>query len=594
MAKLRNIELPEGILAAYQNAIESAPDPVIINYAERANKRTIKGLRPNRACVPQIKKRVIARLLKDDEVPKIIEGVLKKNRPLVYLQALNASMVKRELDGLCAVLGRDKVIASALLDDRKSMQELAKCVLRNEREIKPLSHEEAEQVALNLHAQLNPLMTRLSKVLRKQSVEDVLDAENQGSSRIAELEQQIEQLNKQHKKLTEERDGYKKRALRSNDAAAARSKTDKENEKLRNRVQKLEQELKDAQSDYAALDAALVSTVDERVHSALHGWIQVPEKIEAACRELRESSEKDLIDKTDAIIKKQEEVDRHAGNRRVVQDRLDALLDRKQVIDRLAIESINPIRELAPLRVELDMEIARLRQLLQIDEPPSECVQSLKSKIAEAASLDDLVEFKHQLDQLDEWKILPIADLRALHVYLEERTMLQHDKVVLTVTTEPLPPRSPVHRIRKAIADNSNILWFLDGHNVLFGLPDLFGTLDDNGNHTEDSRKKLSDFLVQLVVNAPNCRIELFFDSPQHRVIQTSPNVSVIYSGGEGDHKADNAICDALERHCAESQNRDFVLTTDDKELQKRAGRLCAEIMNTHQFYILTRQLSEG
>lgn len=65
--------------------------------------------------------------------------------------------------------------------------------------------------------------------------------------------------------------------------------------------------------------------------------------------------------------------------------------------------------------------------------------------------------------------------------------------------------------------------------------------------------------------------------------------MNVVYSGGEGDHRADDAICSVLEYQCYQSNDVPFLLTTDDHDLRLRAERLGSYLMNINEFFALAR-----
>lgn len=62
---------------------------------------------------------------------------------------------------------------------------------------------------------------------------------------------------------------------------------------------------------------------------------------------------------------------------------------------------------------------------------------------------------------------------------------------------------------------------------------------------------------------------------------------------GEGDHRADDAICTVLEYQCQQLNGAPFLLTTDDRGLGSQAERLGASIMSINEFYALVRHFEK-
>ncbi len=594
MTKLREIELPNGIVEVYKQCIQDASDETILHFSKHIDTGFMKGLRPIKQNVPQIKKRLIGYISHNKKISKKQLVILEFYRPLGFFEDFVFKMLDMERDGFCSVYGRDKVVASLLLDERDCVRELAENIISGECEIKELSEKERKDFAGKAISFFNPFFTELFDVLNGDEEEETSSSKvdvvpsKQDKSHIDKLEKRIKELNHQNKRLTEERREYKRRAARSDEAMTAKAKADKENSKLRKRVGELESSLMELDEKYKELDAAIVATVDDRLHSILHTWIKRPEELEMESERGKVLGNQDVAIRAEAIIAKQAEVDKHTGNRRILLERLERLGDLKEQLEDIAIESINPLKELESIRQDLEREISHLQQLLGISANESGFMKSFMSRIGIASHPDDLSSCKQLLKSLNEFNVLSTVEMRTLYEYCDERMTLLYEKYIPTIGA-PKTLIDPVYRLKRAIADNSDMLWLLDGHNILFLLPDMFGTVNEDGKHIKSSRLALSDFLVQLTKDAPACRVQLFFDGPEYNEIQVSSNVKVVYSGGEGDHRADDAICSVFEYQCYQSNNVPFLLTTDDKELSLRAERLGSYLMNINEFFALAR-----
>ena len=132
-------------------------------------------------------------------------------------------------------------------------------------------------------------------------------------------------------------------------------------------------------------------------------------------------------------------------------------------------------------------------------------------------------------------------------------------------------PVSSAWRFKDSIDKNKPFIWILDGHNVLFSLKDVFGC-DENGVPGEDARNKLIAAMKNMVKDAPQCEVNIFFDGPVYSQEHAATNIKITYSGGEGEHRADNAILEIAAYMHKQSPDLMRVLVTDDRDLAKQAA----------------------
>lgn len=264
--------------------------------------------------------------------------------------------------------------------------------------------------------------------------------------------------------------------------------------------------------------------------------------------------------------------------------------DARTQLATLSRESLNPLPELAGMISDLDREIERLRQLLNKGSDVSAFAQNFMTKIGQADSPNAVVEYKRVLESIKEAGVLEREDARVLFEYCDKRMDLAYDKYVPAVK-DSAPVRDPFRRLKESIYKNQEMIWFLDGHNILFDLVDMFGTFGTDGKPTETSRHKLSEALIALVSNADQCQVRLYYDSPEHSEYSPVANVKVIYSGGTGDHRADDAICADMEYLCGKASSVPFFITTDDRDLRKQAAQLSSIALDVDDLYALLRTL---
>ena len=70
-------------------------------------------------------------------------------------------------------------------------------------------------------------------------------------------------------------------------------------------------------------------------------------------------------------------------------------------------------------------------------------------------------------------------------------------------------------------------------------------------------------------------------------------NVFEVYSGGEGEHRADRALVGQIEHCCRTMSGLPRILVTDDKELRAAARALGTRIMPVPQFGAFLEEMLE-
>jgi hypothetical protein len=117
----------------------------------------------------------------------------------------------------------------------------------------------------------------------------------------------------------------------------------------------------------------------------------------------------------------------------------------------------------------------------------------------------------------------------------------------------------------------------IDGHNVLFGLPVRYNPPRGGAVNDAEKRKKLTADIVRLAAPNPAVRAWIVFDGPTRHDTQAAPNVRVTYSGGNGEHRADNVILDNIRFFRSASPETTVFLVSNDQDLCQSARKLGAQ-----------------
>ncbi len=125
--------------------------------------------------------------------------------------------------------------------------------------------------------------------------------------------------------------------------------------------------------------------------------------------------------------------------------------------------------------------------------------------------------------------------------------------------------------------------FILDGHNILYAArPAFFEHLVD-GHPGTAAREALVQRLL-LAFAAPGPAVYLYFDGSEPVTEARSARLQVIYSGGEGDQRADRAILRQVSAHAVAGDGAAVVVVTRDIKLARRARKRGASVMEPGAF----------
>ncbi len=124
----------------------------------------------------------------------------------------------------------------------------------------------------------------------------------------------------------------------------------------------------------------------------------------------------------------------------------------------------------------------------------------------------------------------------------------------------------------------------IDGHNLLYALRPRFAAQLVDGHPGTAARDALAAQMV-AVFDQPGAVVRIYFDGGEAHAEQRSAQVEVIYPGGTGDQRADQAILAALAQHAASAaaEERPIVVTRDIK-LARRARKRGATVIDPAAF----------
>lgn len=125
--------------------------------------------------------------------------------------------------------------------------------------------------------------------------------------------------------------------------------------------------------------------------------------------------------------------------------------------------------------------------------------------------------------------------------------------------------------------------FILDGHNILYAARPAFLEQLVDGHPGTAAREELVQRLLR-VFTTPGHDVILYFDGDDPRQECRSDRVQVVYSGGDGDQRADRAILRQVTERAASGDAADMIVVTRDLKLARRARKRGAGIMAPAEF----------
>lgn len=123
----------------------------------------------------------------------------------------------------------------------------------------------------------------------------------------------------------------------------------------------------------------------------------------------------------------------------------------------------------------------------------------------------------------------------------------------------------------------------LDGHNILYACRQAFLEHLVDGHPGTAARVELVRRVV-AAFPAPGPEVRVYFDGSEAGTESPSPNVQVIYPGGDGEQRADRAILKYVAELAGQGGTTPVLVVTRDLDLARRARKRGASIVAPGDF----------
>ena len=518
-----------------------------------------------------------ARLLVETSIrrtfPKLAENLRSRILPFTpaarLLDALSTRALHETLGGWIARIGEAETIAALLLCNGNEQRELGEKMLSGP------SAGDADAQRTNFAA-LFELFQGGQTLQEGQS----LDQRQKDRSETTVLREELRQARKEAQGNARALDDLRACRARLEQAQAETNLKADELASLRAEHTRVTQSY---ESLKAHLESRLAAGVEARLAKEFHGWLRPARQAEAVALALDGS----LEEFARGVIAKQEATDRTAGNRARIEEELRSLQGLQERVSALLRHSIVRVPELPEVAERLERRIGELRSVLKVPDAAADGLEGRLEAAVLGASGRSFAEMRTMFEGLHKVGILSEDSLQRLEGLWHQRlgAIQATGELVDKDAPEPSSRLSPtVLRLQSALRGQEPAILLLDGHNIVFTLKNRYAPERGTARSQADRREALVTDVKALVANLPTLRGWVFFDGKERSDASPAENLRVSYSGGEGEHRADNALLDQIRAFREEAYCPTVFLVTDDGDLRGKAQRLGAVPVFTHQF----------
>lgn len=507
----------------------------------------------------------------------------KRSRMASLTDLLSPELIFENRHALAALSTVPTFLVALLLDARPDVRERAEAWLKEATPFLTLAPEEALK-------QLRDLFEPLTELLGASAAPDgVPVTQETWRAQKEQLDLRLRELNEQNRRLrgVDDKVAGLLQRLKSaeQDLTATKEKLESAEKNLRQKNAETETLVAELNRESSQRDERLAAALDLALSKEFFGWLGEARALEKQAQSL--PPESDLVEQAKAALDHQADLDRLSGNRLKLESRLAELEQMHERVVQTLCYAIRQSPELKRIEAKLSAEIEQLRPLVQPEKATSPIENLLIERIHTAT--DNALPTLRSLPDL-------LASVGLLQNEAKMRILKAFRKRFAAVEALGVPPpesdkdatKPAVSLLGSALAGQKPLMLLVDGHNALFGLPTRYNPQRGSAASEGDKRNKLVADIIRITAPNPAIRVWVVFDGPERTDTQASPNVRVTYSGGVGEHRADNVLLDNITFFRTADPNMAILLVSNDTDLCKAAARKGAQIvpvMNLGTFF---------
>ena len=554
----------EALSAALSRTLETLPQAALESFAQR-HKLLTGGYRPGGN--PALLRQLVLQKLRSLEThyDPDLAIFLRTHAPLPrFFAALTEAVLQAHLRTFFVRFGKAETLLACLADEREAIRSKAMAKL------------EEHGAELPSEAEAQHPLTRLFAPVA--AAEPGTAANQRTRETMADLRAKLDAAEKEARRARREAEEAARTLARNHKAELATAHFAVQ--ELQSRIDRLQAELARREASEKTRVAALLAA--KQIH-LFHQWLAPACKLEALTEQNLAAP---LLDRAEALLKQQAQFDRASARRAEAEAQLDALEQTLARVD-AALRTANVrLPALLAVRDELVQACSALRTELTPaqDEPP--LAAELRARL-NAANQGDYEDALALLELSKRLHLLPEPTLKNLRQIFHQRAaswaleVSDKDREAQAAENSPIERRNQA--LTAALRGEAPLLLFCDGHNILNGLGRYKQRRGTALTH-EDARSRLERDLVILLRSLPLVHAHLVWDGPQTTSHAPADNLTVHYSGGTGEHRADRFILDLLAFYKTEAESIPKTLVTDDQGFAGEARRLGAAVCPLHDF----------
>ena len=593
MAKIRNVTLNDELTQLCIETVENADDATLLLVGKI-------NLGNNFIHAHIIRERLIDAL----NGPKVIEtGMLIMLRHMVpgtgLISMFGAPALRILAPALAAYSGRYAIILALLLDPRDDVHEVGArwlslpsvqvldgaSALRGMCEFCTTYLLGPSGVKITMddptHLKLDPD----GRIPLPGDVRDVIPLLNVFRRRLTARSATIARLEKHLEEQTAKQKTRLDHAMQQASIEKNRFKTERDQARtqmhqLAQEKEKLALHLAQLQTEHQTLVAR---SVEQETAAVVRKWLEAPLEAERGLEHLTTATA-GLLARVDQTLQEQTQHDRATGTRVELEHKLAQLRQARERLTQAAQTAIRPLPALQELLAEVENEVRRAERILTGHRPTDPLAERLLMSINRAANWSEACHQSELLQYLGDGDLLPAEDRRRLYDALQRKFSLLAE----THRTHEHGATDNGWSLRDAIYRNRPTRLLLDGHNVLFRLEDVFrADYEPDGHPGRQARDHLVSILRKLVDGHPNLHARICFDSPQHHTHTVAPRLEVEYSGGQGEHRADQRLRSHVTWRRPEELDQKWFVVSDDRAVRSQAAHYGANPVPVDVFAVL-------
>lgn len=496
----------------------------------------------------------------------------RRSRAQTLIRLLSPEVLAEQRHALAALLAAPVLLVALLLDSRGDVRRKAEEWLKSGQPFMTCPPAEAIE-------QLRETFKDLTVLLGSAPSADVPLTREAWQTQKEQLEIRIRDLSAQNRRLqgVDDRLAGLNRQLKSCEEKleSARQQTETSEKALRQKSRECEEAATELARETSRREERLSAALDLALAREFHGWLANAREVEQTASALE--SQTDVLTQAEAALKRQAEIDRHSGNRLQLADRLAQLEESHRKISSALRNALRQSPDLKRIESSLADEIERLKQLLEPDAAATPLEEALATRL-HAAEDDELPRLRELPDLIMSLHVLDSAAITRLREAFYKR-LAAAQAVGVPPNAETEERQNSVSLLGRALAGRTAAILLIDGHNVLFGLPARYNPPRGGAVNDAEKRKKLTADIARITAPNPAVRAWIVFDGPTRHDTQAAPNVRVTYSGGTGEHRADNVILDNIRFFKSAAPETTVFLVSNDQDLSQSARKLGAQIV---------------